>query len=227
MSITLAANEVIVTDGLENAKPFWTGVSTVPNTINDRGEYLYTGTFNVIDNTSYSAYDGFCQFDMSQRIELVGTPNPQYIALRETQYALPLFKVTDANVYSPVTVVFDWTGDPDSSAQFLVYSKKYPTTKYISIIFKGTEAAIVVNGDTQSVPSISSFFTDDRNIRKVSLDIYTQNTTKNIDTSASITGRLQIVLTDFQTGINRVLWDNVINADPSDLYQFEARLIHS
>jgi hypothetical protein len=130
-------------------------------------------------------------------------------------------------VYSPVTVVFDWTGDPDSSAQFLVYSKKYPTTKYISIIFKGTEAAIVVNGDTQSVPFISSFFTDDRNIRKVSLDIYTQNTTKNIDTSASITGRLQIVLTDFQTGINRVLWDNVINADPSDLYQFEARLIHS
>ena len=228
MSNTLAANEVVVTAGLENAKPFWTGISTVPNVTNERGDLLYTGTFSVIDNTSSASYDGFCQLNMTQRTELAGISSPQYLALRETGYALPLFKTSNANVYEPISVVFDWSGDIDSQAEFLIYSKKNPTSKYIKIVFAETVAYLTINGIDQTIPSIASFFTDDRVIRKVTLAVLTQTTSKTaLNTIANIEGRIQLVLTDFQTGINRVLWDNVINADPSDLYQFEARLIHS
>jgi len=228
MSNTLTANEVVVTAGLETAKPFWTGISTIPDTTTTSGDHLYIGTFAVVDNTSSVSYDGFCQLTMTQRTELAGISCPQYLALRETGYALPLFKASNADVYEPISIVFDWTGDIDSQAEFLIYSKKNPATRYIKLVFTGTSADIIINGVTQTTPSIASFFTDDRIIRKVTLAILTQNTAKNTVTTASnVAGRIQILLTDYQTGINRILWDNITTVDPSELYQFEARLIHS
>lgn len=219
-------SENIVTEGLGNAKPFWTGVSTIPTTVNGYGEELYTGEFSVFDVVNSPNFDGYCQMKLMQSAPLVGSSNFHYIALRETQYLLPVFRAEDTNVYCPLSVVFDWAGDPDSYATLDLFSSDAASSIYAKTIFSGTKADIFVNGIEQTVPSVSGFFTSDRTTRKLWYRVFTQNITGYVEKGTSIKGRLQIALTDVESNITRVLHDAQYVVNPFRTYQFEARLSH-
>lgn len=221
------ADEVVDNTGLDTAKPFWSGISTVPSTTNGYGESLYTGSFAVIDNITNPNYDGYCEIELNQTATVVGVPNAHYRALRETSYLLPIFRSEDTNIYMPLSVAFDWDGDTDSAAYLELFSSDAPTQAYIRLVFRGTGVTTTVNGDQLTGVDISGFYSDTNTTHKLLLQVFSMNITGYVDKGSSIKGRLQVALTDTTTNVTRILYDAIVNPiNPFRLYQFEARLVH-
>lgn len=224
--IKRTTSEAIVTEGLENAKTFWTGLSTVPVIKNGYGEDLYEGKFRVIDEVNSPSFDGYCELSLMQAKAVLGSSNYHYITLRETQYQLPLFRAEDTKVYCPLSVVFEWNGDSDSYATFDLFSTDAATSIYVKTIFVGTGASVFVNGEEQVVPNIFGFYQAAQKTKKLWLRAFTQNKTGYVEKGTSIKGRIQLALTDVESNITRVLHDADYVVNPFRTYQFEARLSH-
>lgn len=224
--IKRSENEVVDNTGISDAKAFWSGITTVPTILNGYGEKMYSGTLTVNDDVNSPSFDGYCNLELMQSAPLIGSSNSHYVALRETQYLLPIFRAEDTKIYMPLAVVFDWNGDADSFVNMELFSSDAQSSIYTKIIFSDRKASIFINGTEMTVPPIDGFFDSDRVTRKLGLRVMTQNKTGYVEKGTSILGTMQISLTDMATNIVRVLHlgDYVVN--PFRTYQFEARLSH-
>ena len=224
--IKRADSENIVTDGLGNAKSFWTGISTVPTAVNSYNEMLYTGTFSVTDILNDPMFDGYCLLALMQSQSLQGISNYHYLSLRETSYELPIFRAEDSKIYMPISTIFSWTGDSDSYVTFDLFNTATPNTLYVKTIFSGIKASVFVNGAEKTVPDISACFLGAQNTRKLWYRVLTQNVTGYVSGNAQIQGMLQVSVTDTSTQKVYILHQNTYTIDPTKTYQFEARISH-
>lgn len=224
--IKRSENEIVDNSGISEAKQFWSGITTVPTILNGYGEKMYSGSLTVNDDVNSPAFDGYCRLELMQSEPLIGSGNSHYVALRETQYLLPIFRAEDTKIYMPLAVVFDWTGDADSFITMELFSSDAQNSVYTKIIFSNRKASIFINGTEMTIPPIEGFFSADRVTRKLGLRVITQNKTGYVEKGTSILGTMQIALTDMDSNIVRVLHigDYVVN--PFRTYQFEARLSH-
>ena len=225
--ITRTPDERVDNTGITLAKPFWSGITTIPLTTNSYGEALYTGSFEVDDNITNPQFDGYCNMTLEQTASVVGHANYHYVALRETQYQLPLFRAEDTKIYMPLSIVFDWAGDADSFTAMELFSVDAQSDIYIKIIFHGTSATTYVNGDQKANVNIDGFYMAPQTTKKLGLRVISQNMTGYVERGSSVSGNLQIALTDVSNGITRILHQGTYTVNPFRLYQFEAKLAHA